>query len=131
MKKTSRGKMYLYLVSNTWKKVHMNTLLYSAPAHCLLPPPKGLKFFATTCCSRSCNFHQTWSTTLVRRHNYRKIEPLKSIDLKKNLPTPWIELGRILEVVGIQLKGGVGNHNSPTCWNCKSCKPNTPKITLY
>ena len=48
-----RRKMYLYLVSKTWKNVAMKTLLYSAPAHCRIPPPKGMKFFDTTCDSSS------------------------------------------------------------------------------
>lgn len=47
-RKKSTKETDLYLVSKTWKKMHMNALLNSAPAHCLVPPPKGEKFFDIT-----------------------------------------------------------------------------------
>ena len=39
---------YLYLVTKTWKNKDNNTLLYSEPAHCFFPPPKGMKCFDMT-----------------------------------------------------------------------------------
>jgi hypothetical protein len=38
---------YLYLVTNLWRKIAINNLVNSDPAHCLLPPPKGIKFLET------------------------------------------------------------------------------------
>lgn len=45
----------LYLVTKTCKKVAKNALLYSAPAHCFIPDPNGIKLFDTTLVWISCS----------------------------------------------------------------------------
>lgn len=56
-KRHDRRFFYLNLVIKTWRKAAMNALLYSAPAHCLPPPPNGMKFLDITFASISY-FHE-------------------------------------------------------------------------